>query len=275
MRAMHNVFNQLEKRFVYQRVSKIPKVDIIADNKPIYRKCLAVLKHFFIVGVGPRAALKGFLFEGPPGTGKTELVRQIAKGFGELTSPRGEWSEPSKEEPFLVFLDGASIASPRWGDAETILERVFSKEFREELSRQEKVDNPRVILLFDDIESLMLARSSEIAKEWHFSINAVLFHQLDSVDPSKTFVFATTNRPDLVDEALRDRLYSIEFRPPSRESLLEITQYQLRAMGDIPERHKAEILKVIEGELDHRKSATIRDIERLVIMECVERGAWE
>ena len=121
----------------------------------------------------------------------------------------------------------------------------------------------------------MLARSSEIAKEWHFSINAVLFHQLDLVDPSKTFVFATTNRPDLVDEALRDRLYSIPFSLPSRESLIEIARYQLRAMGDIREQHQAEILKAIEDELDRRKSLTIRDVERLVVMECVERGALE
>jgi len=270
------MFDEIQPRFNYQRVSKIKAVDIIADNKPIYRKCLAVLRHFFTRGVGAKAALKGFLFEGPPGTGKTELVRQIARGFGESTRPRGEWPEPGEDEPFLVFLDGASIATPRWGDAEATLRAVFSPDgIPQIIKREEKIANPRIILLFDDIESLMLARSSEIAKEWHFSINAVLFHQLDSVDPSKTFVFATTNRPDLVDEALRDRLYSVEFRPPSRESLLEIARYQLTAMGDIPERHRAEILKAIEGELDRQKSPTIRDIERLVIMECIERGVWD
>jgi len=262
------MFNEIQKRFTYCLVSQILEVDIIADNKPIYHKCLSVLKHFFTIGAGTgdtggRAPLKGFLFEGQPGTGKTELVRQIAREFGAWTRPL--YTAPGKDEPVLLFLDGASIASPRWGDAEVTLREAF---------RFADIQGRRTILLFDDIESLMLARSSEIAKEWHYSINAILFHELDAVDPKRTFVFATTNRPDLIDKALRDRLYPIEFRLPSRESLLEIATYQLRAMGDIPEQRQAEILNVIENELDKRKSPTIRDVERLVIMECVERNVW-
>lgn len=268
---MANIFDQAQPKpqFSVQPVPEIPKVDIIPDNREAYQKCISVLKHFFLKGVGPRAPLKGFLLEGPPGTGKTECARQVAREIGA-------WLIPGKDEAFLVFLDGASIASPRWGDAETTLRNVFRSalSYCEPLKKERK-SNPRVILLFDDIESLMLARSSEVAKEWHFSINAVLFHELDRVDPSRTFVLATTNRPDLVDEALRDRLYSIVFRHPSIESLLEVAKEQLKILGEMQTHHEKDILKAIENKLKALKSPTIRDAERLVILEFVERQVGE
>lgn len=242
-------------------VSKIREIDeIIAENKGVFNTCWEVLKQFFTKGrVRGQSPLKGFLFEGPPGTGKTELAKQIARRTKDL-----------KEEIYLLFIDGATIASPRWGDAEKTLEAVFS--FHEYLKRK-GVDDPKVIILFDDIESLMLARSSEIAKEWHFSINAILFHKLDELDASRNFVFATSNRPDLVDEALRDRLYPIEFKPPSIKSLLKIAKRILRDMG-VPDFRHGRVLEAIEERLREKESPTIRDVERFAIVECVERGAW-
>lgn len=250
-------------------VSHIPEVSVFPENRPIYEKCLRVLKAFFTRGnVSTRSPLKGFLFEGPPGTGKTELVKQIARGTLK-------WYLAAREQPFLLVLDGASIASPKWGDAEETLRGAFSFYQNESLRRQMGVADPRVVLLFDDIESLMLARSSEIAKEWHFSINAVLFHCLDGINASRSFVFATTNRPDLIDEALRDRLYSIKFVLPSRDSLLEVARQLLNDMGDVRPRFQQQVLNAVENHLAQNEGATIRDVERWVMIECVERGVWE
>ena len=255
--------NNAGKRLNYfsKHASEIVSVEIIPDNKKTYDKCLGVLRTFFTKGVGKRSPLKGFLFEGVSGTGKTELVRQIAKGISS-----------SVQNVYLLFVDGATIAAPKWGEAESTLKAVFS--FHDKfLTREMETNEPRVIVLFDDIESLMLARTSEIAKEWHYSINAVLFHELDRVDASKTFIFATTNKPELVDDALRDRLYSIKFEPPKRESLLEIAKRLLWDAG-VSERMQAEILKAVEEKIKEKKLPTIRDMEREVIVQCIERKAW-
>ena len=274
-------------------ISEITPVEIIPDNKQTYDKCLNVLKAFFTKGVGRRSPLKGFLFEGVPGTGKTELVRQIARGVIDIEPTSRFQTTDDKEayqiamaksrmesynkgsEGFFLFIDGATIAAPKWGDAESTLQAVFSfHNFLEEGGfKYGKIADPRVIVLFDDIESLMLARTSEIAKEWHYSINAVLFHELDRVDASKTFIFATTNKPKLVDDALRDRLYSIKFEPPRAQSLLQIGKRLLRDAG-VSERMQMEILKVVEEKLKEKKLPTIRDMEREVIVQCVERKAW-
>ena len=243
--------------------SEIEPVEIMADNRPIFRKCLAVLKQYMTKGLSPRAPLKGFLFEGPPGTGKTELARQIGREASLFIEPR-------KGSLYLVYLDGASIASPRWGDAEQTLLAAFSLHKSPTLG-----EDSRVVLLFDDIESLMLARSLDIAKEWHFSINAVLFHALDRLDSSRNFVLATMNRPDLIDEALRDRLYSIYFHPPSKEALLQVASGLLRDMGDIDQPFLDAISSRVAQRLNDMDSPTLRDVQRLVVMECIESGVWE
>ena len=131
----------------------------------------------------------------------------------------------------------------------------------------------KVIILFDDIESLMMARGANIAKEWHYSINSVLFHEMDKLDPTHTLVAATTNRFDLVDEALATRLFCIDV-PPTNEEGLRLVIKDVLIQSGINE----ETAKVVENKVMERMSElnqpTIRDARQYAVIECIESGVW-
>lgn len=261
-----SIWNKL--KLFSKPISEIYPLEIIPANKNIFNKCSKVLRTFFTKGVGKRSPLKGFLFEGVPGTGKTELVKQIARS---LIS----YQKEDINEFFFLFVDGATIATPRWGDAESTLKAVFSfHHYLRELKPSNRSYNPRLITLFDDIESLMLSRSASISKEWHYSINSVLFHAMDNIDASQNFIFATTNKPELVDDALRDRLYPIEFELPDKNSLLFIAEEIVRNAGEIGKNVKDDILLEITEKIDLGSIISIRDIEREIMVLLIERGAW-
>jgi SpoVK/Ycf46/Vps4 family AAA+-type ATPase len=167
-----------------------------------------------------------------------------------------------------MFIDGASIAAPKWGDAEKALRKVFQT--AEQLSKEQK--NPKLIIHFDDVECLMMARGAELAKEWHYSINSILFHEIDRLDPFSSIVCATTNRPDLVDAALRDRLLIIEVPPPPVEQLTIVIKEILDSTGVKYERDKLE--RQIVSKLEGLTNPTIRDARKLTVIECVTNRAW-
>jgi SpoVK/Ycf46/Vps4 family AAA+-type ATPase len=238
--------------------SEIPEVKLMQNLEQTEDIVSRTCEYFFKRGSPlPNSPFKGFLLEGPPGTGKTEIVKQATRKLDRRMG-NVHW----------MFVDGATIASPKWGDAEKALRKVF---LMSELLRREQKD-PKLIIHFDDIESLMMARGTELAKEWHYSINSILFHEIDRIDPFTNIICATTNRLDLVDTALRDRLFVINVPPPPVADLAKVIKEILDVTGVKQEREKLESQILLK--LGKLTNPTIRDARKLAVIECVTARAW-
>jgi SpoVK/Ycf46/Vps4 family AAA+-type ATPase len=83
--------------------------------------------------------------------------------------------------------------------------------------------------VFDDVESILMARGSAQSKEWHYSQDSVFFHEIDDLDTSRTTVVLTTNRPDLVDDAVLDRFLHYRVPRPTADELVAVAVSRLRA----------------------------------------------
>ncbi|NXM77114.1 SPA5L protein, partial [Serilophus lunatus] len=122
----------------------------------------------------------GVLLIGPPGVGKTLLVKAVAKELGA----------------YLFGVSGPALHGSRPGEGEENLRRVFEK------GREMSYEGP-TILFFDEIDSLCPKRGrSNNAPEDR--IVAQLLTLLDGVgSEGRMVIVAATNRPDALDPALR------------------------------------------------------------------------
>ena len=160
-----------------------------------------------------RGLVKGFMLSGPPGTGKTTLAKRLAYELGRRFA--------AEDEPLvaLAFVDGGEISRSRYGESEERIRDIFLHA-RSGFTAQ----GQRSVLLFDDVESIFMARGSQHAKEWHFSQDSVFFHSIDDLDTSRATIILTSNRPDLIDEAIRDRFLSYVVDYPDLDTLLQMVQ---------------------------------------------------
>jgi len=182
--------------------------------------------------------IKGFIFHGEPGNGKTLMAKVLAKEL-ELS---------------LFFVDGSVIARELYGQSERQIVKVFTAARKR-----------RSLVLIDDAESIFPDRDWMKGESWHVAQNNILFHQIDDLDTSQTSLIMTTNKFQLLDSALKDRLYAIEFPPIDESTATAIARMKCTEKGIDP----AGVEENIRAEPGAFTSG--RAIEKMVVREYISQ----
>lgn len=192
--------------------------DVVARARELIETPLEHHERLSAINARP---VKGVLFTGPPGAGKTMLARIIANQSG------AEFLEVS----------GPQFISKWVGQSEEILRLIF------EYARKQG----RCIVFFDEIDSVASQRADD-SHESSRRVVAQLLTLMDGFTPAdNVVVIAATNRPQDVDVALlRPGRFDWEIKfpypgPDDREAILTTSQTRHRVRGELPHRRVASL----------------------------------
>lgn len=167
--------------------------------EPIEKDILGIVN-----AIGRNSGINKFLFQGAPGTGKTESAKHIARILDRE----------------LFSVDFSSVIDSKLGQTQKNITALFK-----ELANLPFPE--RVIILFDEIDAIALDRdNSNDLREMGRATSSII-RELDRLD-ERIVLIATTNMFRLFDKALTRRFdFIIDFNRYTREDLLEIAEILL------------------------------------------------
>jgi transitional endoplasmic reticulum ATPase len=202
----------------------------------------------FTYGIKPPA---GILLFGPPGTGKTMLMRALAK---ELKYN-------------FIEVKCSQILSQWYGESEKNVAEVFANARKQ----------APTVLFFDEIDAVAKKRSAESLDEVGQRVLSELLQQIDGASKSKStvMVVGATNRPDELDAAMLrpGRLDKIIYMhlpdPEARKAIFKVDLRRLPLAEDID-------LDFLAKKTDRFSGADIKNIvqeaKRLAAKQATEKG---
>ncbi|KAI9015215.1 P-loop containing nucleoside triphosphate hydrolase protein, partial [Gaertneriomyces semiglobifer] len=174
-------------------------------------------------------SIKGLLFYGPPGNGKTLMARAIASTYSTATNPVS-----------FFPIHASEIHSKWFGDSEKHLRKLF---------QDAKAAQPSIIF-FDEIDGVVPSRASGESSAPHNSVVTALLTLMDGLESrGRVIVIGATNRLDTLDPALLrpgrfDR--QLRFNPPNRIARRKIIDIKTHEYG-LDDSIKDEMALVTEG----------------------------
>ncbi|NHI91890.1 MAG: AAA family ATPase [Candidatus Lokiarchaeota archaeon] len=202
------------------------------------------LKHpelFKKLGISPP---KGVLLRGPPGCGKTLLVRAVA----------------NESEAYFIPINGPEIMSKFYGESEKKLRSIFD----------EAEKSAPGIIFIDEIDAIAPKRE-EVTGEVERRVVAQLLALMDGLHGrGRVIVIGATNRANALDPALRrpgrfDR--EIEIGVPNKAGRYEVLQIHTRGMPLGKDVDIADLASVTHGFVGADLAALCRE----AAMKCLRR----
>lgn len=177
---------------------------------------------------------KGMILTGPPGTGKTTIAKALAASAG-----------------YSFYVITPADAKSMWhGKGEKRIKQLYATARR----------NAPAIVFWDEMDAVASKRTEGPgSSQAHNSLVNQILQEIDGFETGDQVVFtaAATNRPDMLDDAIRSRLnYQIEVPlpiPEARQAMIKLY------MGHFLDRCEAPL----EGLVERTDGMSGRDIKNL------------
>ena len=224
--------------------------DMAQTKQTLTEAVLWPLQHpdtFERLGVEPP---RGVLLYGPPGCGKTFVVRALASS-GRLS---------------VHAVKGAELMDKWVGSSEKAVRELF---------RRARDSAPSLVFL-DEIDALAPRRGQSFDSGVTDRVVAAMLTELDGIEPLRdVVVLGATNRPDLIDPALLrpgrlERLVFVE--PPDAEARVQILRTAGKSVPLADSGPDAVDLDALAGELDGYSAADCVALLREAALTAMRRS---